>query len=80
MEEISRNDRVRNEALHRVMEERNILHTIQRRKGNWISHMVCSNCILNQLIEGKIEGRIEVMGRQGERREQPLGDIKKTSG
>jgi hypothetical protein len=41
---------------------------------------LCRNCILNQVIEGKIEGRIEVMGRQGRRRKQTLGDIKETLG
>ena len=35
--EISWSDRVRNEeVLQRVKEERNILHTINRRKVNWI--------------------------------------------
>jgi len=33
--EISWTDRVRNEeALHRVTEEKNILHTVKRRKAN----------------------------------------------
>ena len=32
--EISWTDRVRNEVLHRVKEERNIVHTIKRRKAN----------------------------------------------
>jgi hypothetical protein len=35
MEKISWTDRVRNEeVLHRVTEERNIVHTIKRRKAN----------------------------------------------
>jgi hypothetical protein len=35
MEKISSTDRVRNEEVsHRVKEERNILHTIKRRKAN----------------------------------------------
>jgi hypothetical protein len=33
MEEISWTDRMINEVLHRVKEERNILHSIQRRKA-----------------------------------------------
>jgi hypothetical protein len=34
-------DRVNNETvLHRVNEERNILHTIRRRKANWIGHNI----------------------------------------
>jgi hypothetical protein len=54
---------VRNEVLHRVKEERNILHTINRRKGNWIGHIWIRNCLLKHVIEGKIQGRIEVAGR-----------------
>jgi hypothetical protein len=34
-------DRVRNEeVLHRVKEDRNILHTTKRRKSNWIGHIL----------------------------------------
>jgi hypothetical protein len=40
MEKISWTDRVRNEeVLHRVQEERNILHKIKGRKANWIGHI-----------------------------------------
>jgi hypothetical protein len=40
MEKISWTDRVRNEeVLHRVKEERNIPHTIKRRKANWFGHI-----------------------------------------
>jgi hypothetical protein len=40
-------ERVRNEeVLHRVKEERNILHTIKRRKANWIGHILRRNCLL----------------------------------
>jgi hypothetical protein len=31
-------------VLHSVKEERNILHTIKRRKANWIGHILCRNC------------------------------------
>jgi hypothetical protein len=59
--EISWPDRVRNEeVLHRVKEERIILHTIKRRKAKWISHILRRNCLLKHVIEGKIEGRREV--------------------
>jgi hypothetical protein len=44
--EISWTDRVRNEeVLNRVNEERNILHTIKRRKGNWSGHILRRNCL-----------------------------------
>jgi hypothetical protein len=58
MEKISWTDRVRNEELlHRVKEERNIVHTIERRKANWIGHILRRNCLLKHVIEGKLEGR-----------------------
>ena len=60
--EISWTDRVRNEVYHRVEKERNILHTIKRRKANWVGLILCTNCLIRQVIEGKIEGRIEVTG------------------
>jgi hypothetical protein len=75
--EISWTDRVRNEeVLHRVKEERNIVHTIKRRKANWVGHILRRNCLLKHVIEGKIEGRIEMMGRRGRRRKQLLDDLK----
>jgi hypothetical protein len=59
LEKISRTDRVGDEeALHRVKEDRNILHTIKRRKANWIGHIWRRNCLLKQVIEGKLEGWI----------------------
>jgi len=54
--------------------ERNILHTINRGKANWIGHI--RNYLLKHVIDGKIEGRIEVTGRRGRRREQLLDDVK----
>jgi hypothetical protein len=40
MEKISWTDCVRNEeVLHSVKEERNIIHTIKRRKANCIGHI-----------------------------------------
>jgi hypothetical protein len=56
MEKISWIDQVRNEAeLLTVKEQRNILHEIQKRKANWIGHILCRNCLLKQVIEGKIK-------------------------
>jgi hypothetical protein len=40
-------DRVRKEELlHRVKEDRNILHAINRRKANWVGHILSRNCLL----------------------------------
>jgi hypothetical protein len=77
MEKISWTERVRNEdVLHRVKEERNILHTIKRRKTNWIGHILRRNCLHKQVIEGKLEERIERTGRRGRRRKHLLDDLK----
>jgi hypothetical protein len=81
MEKMTWTDRVRNEeVLHRVEEERNILHTIKRRKANWIGHILRRNCLLKHVIEGKLEGRIEMTGRRGKRRKQLLDDLKEKRG
>jgi hypothetical protein len=53
-----------------------MLHTINRRKDNWIGHIWRRNCLLKHVIEGKIEGGIEVTGRRGRRRKQLLNDLK----
>jgi hypothetical protein len=59
-------DYVRNEdVLLRVKEQRNILHEIRKRKANWIGHIVRRNCLRQRVTVGKIQGRIEVTGRQG---------------
>jgi len=68
---------VRNkEVLHSVKEERNILCTVNRRKVNWIGHILCRDCLLKHVIESKIEGRTEVMGRRGGRRKRLLYRLK----
>jgi hypothetical protein len=50
-EKIDWTDRVRNEVLHVLKEDRNILHTIKRRKANWIGHFLRRNCLLKHVIE-----------------------------
>ena len=51
-------NRVKNEeVLHTVKEERNILHTIKRRKANWIGHILCRNCLLNKLLKERMINR-----------------------
>jgi hypothetical protein len=42
-----------------------ILHEINKRKANWIGQILRINCLLQQVIEGKIKGGIEVTGRRG---------------
>jgi hypothetical protein len=80
-EKISWTEHVRNEeVVQRVKEERNILQTINRKKANWIGHVLRRNCLLKHVIEGKIEGRIEVRRRRGRRRKQLLDDLKEKGG
>jgi hypothetical protein len=59
-----------------VKEERNIVHTIKRRKANWIGHILRRKCLLKHVIEGTLEGRIGMTGRRGRRRKQLLDDLK----
>jgi hypothetical protein len=80
MEKIGWTDRVRNEVLRRVNEERNILHSIKGKKVNWIGHILGRNCLLKHTIERKIEGMIAVTGRRGRRRKKLLVDLKKREG
>ena len=69
MEKIGWTDHVRNEeVLLRVNEQRNILHILRR------------NCLVKQIIEGKIKGQIEVTRRRGRRRKKLLDDLKDRTG
>jgi hypothetical protein len=52
---------------HRVNE-------ISTRKANWIGRILRRNCLLRQVIEGKIKGVIEVTGSRGRRRRKLLDD------
>jgi hypothetical protein len=81
MENIIWTDHVRNEeVLLRVQEQRNILHEIDKRKANRIGHIWHRNCLLQQVIEGKIKGGIEVRGRRGRRGRKLLDDLKERRG
>jgi len=53
------------------------IYTAKRRKANWIGKILCRNCLLKNLIEGKTE-RVYVRGRRGRRRKQLLDDVKET--
>jgi hypothetical protein len=52
---------VRNEE--GAKEQRNILHAINKQKANWIGHILHRNCLLRQVIKGKIKGGMEVTER-----------------
>ena len=66
--------------LLRVNEQRNIIHEIIKWKANWIGHILRRNCLLKQVIEGKIKGQIEVTRKQGIRRTKLLDDLKDRRG
>ena len=49
-------------------------------KTNWIGHVLHRNCLLQQIIEGKIKGEMEVTGRRGRKRRKLLDDLKERRG
>ena len=63
-----------------IYEQRNILQEIRKRKANWIGHILRRNCLLKQVIEGKIKGEKEVARRGGRRRKKLLDDLKGRTG
>jgi hypothetical protein len=63
-----------------VKDQRNILHEISKREANCIGHILCRNCLLQLVIEEKIKGGIEVIGRRGRRRRKLLDDLKERRG
>ena len=66
MVKISWIDHVRKEeVLLQVNEQRNILRAVRKRKANWIGHILRRNCLLKQVIEGKIKGEMDVTRRRG---------------
>jgi len=73
--------RVRNEEVsHTVREERNVVQTVKRWKANWFGHTLRRNCLLNHVIEGKIQGRIGLTGIGGRRRKQLLDVLEERRG
>jgi hypothetical protein len=81
IEKIIWTDHVRNEeVMLRVKEQRNILREIRKQKANWIGHILRRNCLLKRVIEGQIQGGMEVTGRQGRRRRKLFDDLKERRG
>jgi hypothetical protein len=71
---------VLDKALLGDQEQRNILYEISKQKANWIDHILRRNCLLQQVIEGKIKGGLEVTGRRGRRCRKLLDDLKERRG
>ena len=53
---------------------------MRKRKANWIGHILRRNCLLQQVIEGKIKGKIQGKRRRGRRRKKLLDDLKDKRG
>ena len=56
-------DGMQNKDVQQSSKANNILRTMKIRKAERIGHLLCRNCLLNHVIEAKIEGLIEVSGR-----------------
>jgi hypothetical protein len=81
MERINWTDRVRNqEVLQSGKEKKNNLQTIKKQEGQCGGHILRRNCLLKRVIEGKIEGKIEVTCRRGTRRKQIPDDPENKKG
>jgi hypothetical protein len=57
-----------------------LLRVQEERKDNWVGHSLRGNCLLKDVIAGKMERRIGVTGRRGRRRKQQLDDVKEKRG
>jgi len=55
-------------------------HSKKSRKASWIGYITHRIFLVKHVIEGKLWPRIEVMGRQGRRHKQLLGDLKEKRG
>jgi hypothetical protein len=53
------------------------MYTPFNHQYQWIGHILHRNCLLKQVIVGKIKGQIEVTRSQGRRRKKLLDDLKK---
>jgi hypothetical protein len=77
MEKISWIDHLGSEELLlTVKEQRDILHEISKWKDKLVGHILRRNCVLQQVIEGRIKGGIELTGRRRRRRRKLLEDHK----
>ena len=68
------------EVLRRVEGQRNILNVIKRKKVNWIGNILRKNCLFRNIIEGKIEEMIELVGIRRRRRKQLLDNFEEKTG
>jgi hypothetical protein len=45
------------EVLHRIKEQRILIHKIKRKKANWMDHAIFTNFLIKRFIKGKIKGK-----------------------
>jgi hypothetical protein len=76
MKNVRPTDRVKNEVLHRVKQERKIIHRIKVMKTNWIGRILCKSCLLKHGDEGKVDRRTD--GRTRKETKQLLEIHKET--
>jgi hypothetical protein len=65
-------------VLSRVKEDRNSLSNVKRRKVNWMDHILRTNCLLKDVTDRTVEGRVEVTEKREGRRKWLLDDLKET--
>jgi hypothetical protein len=53
---------------------------MRKQKDNWIGHILRRNCLLQEVIEGKIRRGLAGRGRRGRRRRTLLDDLKERRG
>jgi hypothetical protein len=57
-----------------------VLHIFKETGICRICHIFLRNYLIKHVIDGNLEGRIEVTGRRGRRRKHLLDDLKETKG
>ena len=67
-------------SIFKYVQQHIIYIYIYKWKANWIGHILRRNCLLKQIIEGKIKGQIVVTRRQGRMRKKLLDDLKDRRG
>jgi hypothetical protein len=66
---------IHEEVLYRVKEDRDYPTDSKESKADWICHILHRNFLLQHVVIGNTEGKVEVTGRQGRRHKQPLDDL-----
>jgi hypothetical protein len=68
--------RGKNKVLQTLKVKSNALHGTERRKANWIEHILHRNNLLKYVIATKIAGKRKWTGRRGRRHKRLLDDLR----